>query len=147
MLESAIGIGIAVNLLLTEIFGLASAGLVVPGYIALYLSQPGRLAATAILAIVTWVIVRFGLARVVVLYGRRRFGITILVGFVLNLALARAMRTMPTGSMDLHAIGFIVPGLIANQALAQGMLPTLLLTALAAAVVRIVLVVTAGWLL
>lgn len=146
MLETAIGIGITVNLLLTEVFGLASAGLVVPGYLALYLWQPSRLAATALLALVTWAVVRFGLARLVVLYGRRRFGVTVLVGFLLNLLALRILRTMPVEPVDMRAIGFIIPGLIANQALVQGVWPTLVLTALAAAIVRLVLFLAGGWL-
>src|SRR5512146_1855197 len=145
MLEAAIGIGITVNLLLTEIFGLASAGLVVPGYLALYFSQPSRLVATAVLALVTWALVRFAIGRLVVLYGRRRFGVTILVGFLLNMAMLRLLRTMPE-PLDLRAIGFIIPGLIANQALAQGVWPTLVLTALAAAIVRLVLLAAGSWL-
>jgi len=146
MLETAIGIGITVNLLLTEVFGLASAGLVVPGYLALYLWQPSRLAATALLALVTWAVVRFGLARLVVLYGRRRFGVTVLVGFLLNLLALRLLRTMPVEPVDMRAIGFIIPGLIANQALVQGVWPTLVLTALAAAIVRLVLFLAGAWL-
>lgn len=146
MLETAIGIGITVNLLLTEVFGMASAGLVVPGYLALYLSQPSRLAATAVLALATWAIVRFGIARLVVLYGRRRFGVTVLVGFLLNILMLRVLRAMPAEPLDLRAIGFIIPGLIANQALVQGVWPTLVLTALAAAVVRLVMLLAGGWL-
>ncbi len=146
MLETAIGIGITVNLLLTEVFGLASAGLVVPGYLALYFSQPSRLVATALLAVLTWAIVRFGLARLVVLYGRRRFGVTILVGFLVNLLVLRLVRELPAEPLDLRAIGFIIPGLIANQALVQGVWPTLVLTALAAAVVRLALIAMGSWL-
>jgi poly-gamma-glutamate biosynthesis protein PgsC/CapC len=146
MLETAIGIGITVNLLLTEVFGLASAGLVVPGYLALYLWQPSRLVATVLLALVTWAVVRFGLARLVVLYGRRRFGVTVLVGFLLNLLALRLLRMMPVEPVDMRAIGFIIPGLIANQALVQGVWPTLVLTALAAAIVRLVLFLAGGWL-
>ncbi len=146
MLETAIGIGITVNLLLTEVFGLASAGLVVPGYLALYFSQPSRLVATAALALATWAIVRFGLARLLMLYGRRRFGVTVLVGFLVNLLVLRVMRAMPAEPLDLRAIGFIIPGLIANQALAQGVWPTLVLTALAAALVRLVLIAVGAWL-
>ncbi len=146
MLETAIGVGITVNLVLTEVVGLASAGLVVPGYLALYFSQPSRLAATAVLAIATWALVRFGFARLMVLYGRRRFGVTVLVGFLLNLLSLRLLRAVPPEPIDLRAIGFIVPGLIANQALVQGVWPTLVLTALAAAIVRIVLFVLGGWL-
>jgi len=145
MLEMAIGLGITVNLLLTEIFGLASAGLVVPGYLALYFSQPARLAATLGVALATWALVRFGFERLVILYGRRRFGVTILTGFLLNLMLLRLLRHVPADGLDLRAIGFIVPGLIANQALAQGLWPTIVLTALAAAIVRVALVLAGGW--
>jgi poly-gamma-glutamate biosynthesis protein PgsC/CapC len=146
MLESAIGLGITVNLVLTEVFGLASAGLVVPGYLALYLNQPGRLLATALVALATWTLVRHGLARVLVLYGRRRFAVTVLTGFILNLLLIRLLRVLPPEPLDLRAIGYIVPGLIANQALAQGVWSTLVLTAFAAALVRILLLGVFGWL-
>lgn len=145
MLETAIGLGITINLVLTELVGLASAGMVVPGYLALYLNQPARLAATLLVALATWASVRYGLSRLIVLYGRRRFGMTILVGFLLNMAFLRATAFLPPESLDLRAIGFIVPGLIANQALAQGVWPTLVLTTLAAAVVRLLLLVLFGW--
>ena len=80
MVELAIAIGIALNLVFTELFGFTSAGLVVPGYLALYLDQPVRVAATFLVALATWAVVRFGLGRLVVLYGRRRFGVTVLIG-------------------------------------------------------------------
>jgi poly-gamma-glutamate biosynthesis protein PgsC/CapC len=145
MIELAIGLGIVVNLVVTEVFGLASAGLVVPGYLALYFNQPGRVAATFFVALATWAVVRFALARLIVLYGRRRFGITVLTGFLLNLVFARATDILPPEPIDMRAIGFIVPGLIANQALAQGVVVTVALTLLAAAVVRVLLVLVWGW--
>ncbi len=145
MIELALGLGITLNLLLTEIFGLASAGLVVPGYLALHLGQPGRLLGTVVLALATWALVRYGLARLIVLYGRRRFGVTIVAGFLLNAVFARVTRDLPPQPVDLTAIGYIVPGLIANQALAQGVWSTLALTLLTAAGVRLLLVVLAGW--
>jgi poly-gamma-glutamate biosynthesis protein PgsC/CapC len=143
MIELAIGVGLVVSLLLSEGFGLASAGLVVPGYLALYLDQPARLGATAGVALATWAAVRFGLARLVVLYGRRRFAITVLTGYLLTAALDGLTLAWPTGPLGLRAIGYIVPGLIANTALAQGPLQTLGTTFLAAAIVRIVLVLLA----
>ena len=47
MIYQSIGLGLVVSLVFSEILGLAAGGLVVPGYIALYLDQPpteGRLA-------------------------------------------------------------------------------------------------------
>ncbi|HEY3382033.1 MAG TPA: poly-gamma-glutamate biosynthesis protein PgsC [Vicinamibacterales bacterium] len=143
MVELAIGIGLTLSLLMSELFGVASAGLVVPGYLALYLDQPGRLAATLLVALVTWLAVRFGISRLVVLYGRRRFGVTILTGFLLNAAFAQLQLTFPAEAGGLRAIGYIVPGLIANTALTQGIWVTLGSTLLVAALVRVILVVLA----
>jgi poly-gamma-glutamate biosynthesis protein PgsC/CapC len=139
VVEIAIGLGIAVSLVVSEVLGLASAGLVVPGYLALYLDQPQRLAATVLVALCTWGAVRFGLSRLVVLYGRRRFGLTVLTGFVLNMTMARLVPMLPVETPELRAVGFIVPGLIANTALVQGPFVTLGVTFLVAAIVRVAL--------
>ncbi len=143
MVELAIGIGLVVSLVLSELLGLASAGLVAPGYLALYLDQPARLAATVLVAVITWAAVRYGLARLVVLYGRRRFAVTVLTAYLLNAALEQAVLALPGGSLELRAIGYIVPGLIANTSLVQGPVVTLGMTFLAAALVRLVLVLLA----
>jgi len=142
VVEVALALGIVVSLVVSEVFGLVSAGLVVPGYLALYLDQPARLAATFLVALLTYVSVRHGLARAVVLYGRRRFGVTILTGFILNMAAAQ-LPLLTSEAPELRAVGFIVPGLIANTALTQGPWVTAGMTLLVAAVVRLVLVLMA----
>jgi len=139
VVELAIGLGLALSLILSELVGLSSAGLVVPGYLALYLDQPARLAATFLVALGTWAAVKFGFARLVVLYGRRRFGITVLTGFLLNAALDHLLFMLPPETAGLRAIGYIVPGLIANTALQQGVAATVGLTLLVAAAVRLIL--------
>jgi gamma-polyglutamate biosynthesis protein CapC len=143
MVELAIGIGLVISLVVSELFGLASAGLVVPGYLALYLDQPGRLIATILVALLTWAVIRFGVARLIVLYGRRRFAVTVLVGYLLNGALQQLVLALPAESMELRAIGYIVPGLIANTALTQGPFLTLGMTFIVAALVRLVLMILA----
>ena len=40
MVEIAIGIGIVISLVLTETLGVTAGGVIVPGYIALYLHEP-----------------------------------------------------------------------------------------------------------
>jgi poly-gamma-glutamate biosynthesis protein PgsC/CapC len=139
VVELAIGLGLTLSLILSELVGLSSAGLVVPGYLALYLDQPARLAATFLVAFGTWAAVKFGFARLVVLYGRRRFGITVLTGFLLNAALDHVLFVLPPEAAGLRAIGYIVPGLIANTALQQGVAATVGLTLLVAAAVRLIL--------
>lgn len=139
MIELAIGLGLTLSLIVSELFGVASAGLVVPGYLALYLDQPGRIAATFLVAFATWALVQFGFSRLVVLYGRRRFGVTVLLGFLLNAALNHLQWFLPPEAAGLRAIGYIVPGLIANAALSQGVWITVGLTLLVSATVRLLL--------
>lgn len=145
MVELAIALGIAFNLIFTELFGLTSAGLVVPGYLALYLDQPSRLAATLILSLTTWALVQHGLCRLIVLYGRRRLGVTVLVGFLLNALLNWALRGLPPQPLDVRIIGHIVPGLIANEIMSQGIITTLATTLLIAGLVRLLLLAITGW--
>jgi len=143
MVELALGLGIAINLLFTEVLGLTSGGLVVPGYLALHLSQPARLVATIAVGGLTFAAVRYGIARFVILYGRRRFGVTILTGFVLHGLYTSILASSPAPA-DLRVVGFIVPGLIANTALSQGFWATVGTTLTIALLVRLLLTAAGG---
>ncbi|MDX1625739.1 MAG: poly-gamma-glutamate biosynthesis protein PgsC/CapC, partial [Wenzhouxiangellaceae bacterium] len=72
-----------VTLLLTELFGLAAGGLVVPGYIALTLMQPWSVAITLAAAWLTYVSVRT-LSTFLVIYGRRKTALMILIGYLIG---------------------------------------------------------------
>jgi poly-gamma-glutamate biosynthesis protein PgsC/CapC len=145
VVELAIALGIAVSLLVSEVVGISAAGLVVPGYLALHLDQPGRLAATFAVALATWALVRFGLSRLVVLYGRRRLAVAVLAGFLLNVLAERLLLSLPAQPVDARVIGHIVPGLIASEAVSQGVVPTFAVTLLVAVVVRLLLVLLLPW--
>jgi gamma-polyglutamate biosynthesis protein CapC len=145
MVELALGLGIALNLLFTEVLGLASGGLVVPGYLALHLTQPARLLATLALGGATFAIVRYAIMRLVILYGRRRFGVTILTGFVLHGLYTWTLASAPAAA-DLRIVGYIVPGLIANASLSQGFWATIGMTLVIALLVRLLLAMAGGFL-
>lgn len=146
MVELALGLGIAINLLCTELFGLVSGGLVVPGYLALHLGQPARVLATLLVSAITFASVRFGLMRLMILYGRRRFGVTILTGFLWHGLYLAGLGGLPGVSADLRVVGYIVPGLMANAALTQGWWPTVGMTLVIAVLVRLILIAAGGWL-
>jgi poly-gamma-glutamate biosynthesis protein PgsC/CapC len=145
VVELALALGIAVNLVFTEVFGLASGGLVVPGYLALHLDQPGRLLSTFVIALLTWLAVRHGLMRVMVLYGRRRFGVTILAGFVIQGAYTTLLGTTPALPADMRAVGYLIPGLLANTAITQGVWPTVTMSVAGAIIVRLLLALLSAW--
>ncbi|MGE5585190.1 MAG: poly-gamma-glutamate biosynthesis protein PgsC [Bacillota bacterium] len=139
MISLSIGISLIASFLYTELTGLLAGGLVVPGYLALYLEQPARIGMTILIACATYLVVQV-LSRFVILYGRRRFMAMVLVGFWLGWLAARyAWRLPVAGGEDLRAIGYIIPGLIANDAAKQGLPWTVVSVLLVSAIVRLTL--------
>jgi poly-gamma-glutamate biosynthesis protein PgsC/CapC len=159
LLSLSIGIGLVLSLLFSELFGLAAGGLVVPGYMALYLGRPVDVAATIVAALLTFFLVRIT-ATFLIVYGRRRTALMILVGYaagmLMNLAFealfeatvyepatsAAALATAAASAPVLEAgvIGYIVPGLIAIWLDRQGVIPTLAALLTSAVIVRLILI-------
>jgi poly-gamma-glutamate biosynthesis protein PgsC/CapC len=140
-LTEAIAIGLIAGFLLYEWCGLSPGGFVVPGYVALYLDRPWVLGATVVTCLLAWGIVR-GLSRWLVIYGRRRFLLMVLAGFACQWLVEVGLKTLPGPLPPTDVIGFIIPGLIANELDRQGVIPTFAALALLAVVVRLVLVAT-----
>jgi len=118
MYNQAILLGILISLIYTEITGF-SAGLIIPGYLALNLHSPLRLVCTLVVAAAAVGLCRL-LAHVIILYGRRRFAVLIL----LTCLLGAAVKVL--GLISVSAVGVILPGLIAREFDRQGFLTTLL---------------------
>jgi len=135
----SIGIGLIASFLFTEITGLYGGGLVVPGYLALYLDQPTRVGATLLLAGITYAVV-WVLSHAIILYGRRRFMAMVLTAFWLGWLAVKLGVWIPGASQEVRAIGYIIPGLIANDISKQGVVRTFASVLLLAAVVRLALV-------
>lgn len=145
LLSISIGIGLVVSLLFSELFGLAVGGMVVPGYFALYLDRPWNVAATLGAALVSFSTVR-ALAGVIIIYGRRRTVLMILVGYLCGAVVRTAGQSWFVSAMDTEAtvIGYIIPGLIAIWMDRQGVLETLIALLTGAVVVRLVLIIFLG---
>lgn len=144
MIELTIGLGVLTSLLFHEVFGAAAGGIVVPGYIAMHLHEPLRLLGTLIVAFVTYLAIRL-IARFVFVYGRRRMVLAILLGFIFGY-ISRQMISYEMLSVDirLEAIGFIIPGLIANWFERQGVIKTIATMMIAAPIVRVLVMLFTG---
>ena len=125
MILTAFGIGIALGFLFFEITGLTAGGIIVPGYIALYISQPMRIVITLMISLLTFGLVNFA-SQFLILFGRRRFLVMILVGFLLRTTFDSLQLYLPETGLDLQAIGYIIPGLIANEFYRQGVWKTVM---------------------
>jgi gamma-polyglutamate biosynthesis protein CapC len=140
LLPISIGIGLVIGLLVNEVFGIASGGLIVPGYIALYLLKPFDLAVTLGVAFLAFGVVSV-LGNFFIVFGRRRTALMILVGYLFGMAL-RSWTGLFAGEWEI--IGYIIPGLIAVWMDRQGIVETLTALAIVSSAVRLVLVITLG---
>lgn len=144
MIEIAIGLGVVFSLFFNEIFGAAAGGIVVPGYIALNLHDPYKLAGTVIVAFLAFLTIRLA-SNFIIIYGRRRLVLAILLGFIFGY-ISRQLILYDMFSLDfrMQAIGFIIPGLIANWMERQGVIKTLSIMFLTAVIVRLLLMLITG---
>lgn len=140
----SIGLGLCVSLLFSEFFGIAAGGMVVPGYIALYLDRPLVIIATVAVSLLTYFIVN-SLGVFMIVYGRRRTVLMILLGFLLGW-LVRTLEPVPLGpqALELSIVGYIIPGLIAIWMDRQGILETVAALVTSSAIVRLVLILFFG---
>ncbi|MBD8845712.1 poly-gamma-glutamate biosynthesis protein PgsC [Priestia megaterium] len=121
----ALVLGVILSLIFTEKTGIIPAGLVVPGYIGLIFDQPVFLVMVLIISLLTYVIVKHGIGRFVILYGRRKFAAMLVVGISLKLIFDYFYPVMPFEIYEFRGIGVIVPGLIANTIQKQGLAMTM----------------------
>ncbi len=141
MLWVSVGTGLVVSFIFAETVGLAAGGLVVPGYIAMYLDRPGMIAGTLAVSFISLVLLK-SVAKVTILYGRRRLILSILFGFLVSVL----FRQVVSGSVTFYqflSIGYIIPGLLAYWMDKQGILDTLSTLFIASAVVRLIVILIA----
>ncbi len=144
MIELAVGLGIVLSLAFAEGYGVAAGGIVVPGYIALNLHYPSRVVATFLAALLVYLVIK-SLARWLLIYGRRRLVLALLLGFIFGFVFRNYLGQMPAlAGVDLTSIGYIIPGLIASWMDRQGVLRTLSMLFIAAAIVQMVLMLVEG---
>jgi poly-gamma-glutamate biosynthesis protein PgsC/CapC len=145
LLSLSIGIGLAISLLFSEMFGLAAGGMVVPGYVALSLSKPLDVVLTLATGLATFTIVH-ALSSIVIIYGKRRTVLMILIGYLLG-ATVRILtpEALPFAQENNYQIiGYVIPGLIAIWFDRQGIIETVSALVTASIVVRLVLILTMG---
>jgi poly-gamma-glutamate biosynthesis protein PgsC/CapC len=141
MVELAITLGLIFSLLSYEVFGLAAGGIIVPGYIALQLSQPDRLFGIIIVSLVTYLFIKI-LGNYTFLYGRRQMVVCLLVGCLLaNFSRHFLLIDVTTSTVQLQAVGWVIPGLIAHWFGKQGIYRTLCVLFITSVLVRLLVII------
>ena len=138
----AIGLGMVISLFLTETLGVMAGGIIVPGYFALYLHNPIKIIATLAISIVAYLIV-YLLSKFILIYGRRRLILSLLIGFflgyILRIILDSTGISQNNNWIELEYIGYIIPGLIASWMDRQGILRTTSVVLIVASIVNLIM--------
>lgn len=140
MIELAITLGLIFSLLSYEVFGLAAGGIVVPGYIALQLSHPDRLIGIVGVSLLTFFIIK-ALGKYTFLYGRRQMVLSLLIGCLLaNFSRYFMSIDLTSNTLELQAVGWVIPGLIAHWFGKQGVFKTLNVLFITSVLVRLIII-------
>lgn len=116
-------LGIVVSTIIYKRSGLTLGGVIVCGYLALFVGQPIHIVVTLAIAYLTYQIVYKILQKRFMLNGRNLFEIEILVGLIFQVLWITIIRLFGTINLDLtilYGIGFVLPGVIAHDMGRQG---------------------------
>ena len=138
MLHTAVALSVILGFASVEFLGLLSGGIVSAGYLAFYLEQPFRIVSTLALAVLVCLLVKL-LQNFMIIYGRRRFMVTILLSIILSTVIDGSFIITSGIAQDLRMIGYIIPGLIANDMEKQGIFKTLAMVVIISLIIYLIL--------
>lgn len=116
-------LGLLLSLAFIAVTGLYPGGIIVPSYLVLFLHDPQRIAGTLLAAFLTAAVYRLA-SRWLILFGRRRFVFLILAGGLWAAVWSLIFPFIFPASPEFRVIGWVIPGLIANQMERQGAVVT-----------------------
>lgn len=117
-------IGLVTGFIFYELTGISPGGVIAPAYMALFIYEPDRIVMTLIIALAVYLIIRM-LSGYLVLYGRRKFLLAVVMSFFIKLLIDTVIQPIDFLKLDLQSIGYIIPGLIANEMGRQKVMSTL----------------------
>ena len=123
MIVAGLTIGIILSLIYIEWVRITPGGIIVPGYLALYMNQTNRILFTLVIAAAVYGVLLI-LKKYMFVYGRRRYGLALILGILFQCV--SALFGLGTGFGALAAIGYLIPGIIANHTYIQGPVHTFL---------------------
>ena len=98
------------------------------------------IASTLVVSLLVWGVVR-ALSKITILYSRRRFTLMIIMGFLFQWLFELVAIRTHLANIEIDTIGYIIPGLIANEMDRQGIVPTASMVIIVSVIVRLILIV------
>jgi poly-gamma-glutamate biosynthesis protein PgsC/CapC len=116
-------VALLASLLFAGVTGIYPGGIIVPSYLVLFVNQPLRLLGTLAAALLTYACYKIA-SRYLILFGRRMFVFMVLAGAVWTFCWIQIFPLLYPAALEFRVIGWVVPGLIANNFQRQGVFPT-----------------------
>ena len=116
-------IGLLISLVFIGLTGVFPGGIIVPSYLVFFINQPSRIVGTLTGALLTYLCFK-AVSQFVILFGKRRFVFIILTGGIWTLLWYQVFPAFVPVSIEFRVIGWVIPGLIANQFERQGVIIT-----------------------
>lgn len=135
-------IGILISIIFYELTDISPGGIIVPGLLVTYINSIERVVFTVIIALLTYLIVKF-LSKYVLVFGKRRFALMIIISIFLSIIFELITHALSGYLLSVSIVGYTIAGLIANDFYKQGVKKTL--PALAICVCLLELIVIIGY--
>lgn len=122
--DEIVVLGVIAGIVFYELTGISPGGIIVPGYIALFIDDPMRILFTVLVSVIAYLSVKL-LSNYTILYGKRKFAVFIIMSFVIRFVLGGLGDGLELAASASLVIGYLVPGIIAQEIDRQGMVKTI----------------------
>ncbi len=121
----ALAIGICLALLCEEFFGIIAGGAICPGFLAMVCDDLPTVCLVLLITMIIYVLVQYVLPKFMIIYGKRRFTVVIILTVVLKLFFDLFYPTLPFAVIGFRGVGIMTTGVLASNCIKQGIRYTL----------------------
>lgn len=133
-------IGILVSIIFYELTDISPGGIIVPGLLVMHLQSIEKVIFTIIVALLTFLIVKF-LSKYLLVFGKRRFVLMIIVSLILSIVFELITHALSGYLISVSLVGYTIAGLIANDFYKQGIKKTLPALAICVCILELIVII------
>lgn len=133
-------IGILISIIFYELTDISPGGIIVPGLLVTYINSIERVVFTVIIALLTYLIVKF-LSKYVLVFGKRRFALMIIISIFLSIIFELITHALSGYLLSVSIVGYTIAGLIANDFYKQGVKKTLPSLAICVCLLELIVII------
>ena len=134
-------LGVLISIFYYELTDISPGGIVVPGLLVLYITQPFKLIYTIVIAFLSYLIAKL-LSKKLLIFGKRRFVVLIIISLLLNLLFTGIFSLFSGITVSISLIGYTIAGLLANDFYKQGVKKTFPSLVIVVGILELIVLIT-----